>query len=175
MRWLNFRRRAAEAREEERLAALRACAILDTPPDPVFDRIAARVCELLGVPIAMVSLADAKRHWFKAKVGIDYCESPRDVAVCSYALESAELFEICDASLDHRSRNNPRVTGDPYARYYVIAPLVAEGGHVIGTLCALDTRPRPPLDEARREAFEALAREAVAEIERYRQRAAGKA
>ncbi|MEM8696820.1 MAG: EAL domain-containing protein [Pseudomonadota bacterium] len=160
--------------EKARLAALHSYAILDSPGESQFDHIVELVRSLFDTPISLVSLVDADRQWFKAKAGLDAPETPRDVAFCSYAIESSEIFEICDATQDDRFADNPLVTGDPHIRYYAGAPLVTEHGHRLGTLCAIDTVVRRPLDARQREILERLARIVVDEIELYRLRVVGR-
>ncbi|MDX5364459.1 MAG: GAF domain-containing protein [Pseudazoarcus pumilus] len=128
--------------ESERLAALRALLILDTPPDQRLDRIVGFAAEEFDVPIALLSLVDADRQWFKARVGLDVCETTREHAFCAYALHASTPLAVPDALLDARFADNPLVTGAPGIRFYAGAPLCLEGGLVLGTLCIIDTRPR---------------------------------
>lgn len=130
------------ANEAERLALLRDYQILDTPNEEVFDRIVRLASNLIGTPIALVSLIDETRQWFKAKVGIDVDETPRDLAFCSYAILFDDVMEVADASADGRFQDNPFVTGEANIRFYAGAPLAAAGGEKIGTLCVVDTKPR---------------------------------
>jgi GAF domain-containing protein len=132
--------------EKERLAALHALLILDTPPEERFDRIAEFAAREFDAPIALISLIDENRQWFKAKVGIDVCETSRDLAFCAHALLSTEPLIIPDTLKDERFHDNPLVTGSPYIRFYTGAPLVLPSGTIAGTLCIIDTQPRE-LDE----------------------------
>lgn len=129
--------------ESIRLAALRELAVLDTPPEPVFDAItemAARVCD---VPIALISVVDRDRQWFKANVGLPgVTETPRDVAFCHHAIQQPAMLEVPDAQEDSRFSNNPLVTGQPDIRFYAGAPIEVAGGHRIGTVCVIDRKPR---------------------------------
>jgi len=128
--------------EAQRLAALRRYAVLDTESEPSFDRIVALVERNLGVPIALVSLVDDERQWFKACIGLDGRETSRDVAFCAHAILASDVFEVPDALADPRFVDNPLVTGPPFIRAYLGAPLITEDRFRLGTLCALDTRPR---------------------------------
>ncbi|MBC7995925.1 MAG: PAS domain S-box protein [Rhizobacter sp.] len=129
--------------EAERLARLRELVILDSAPEAVFDQIAALASSVCGVPIALMSLIDTERQWFKANVGLPGVnETPRDVAFCAHAIGSDNLFEVPDASLDPRFADNPLVTGEPDIRFYAGAPLILPGGARIGTLCVIDREAR---------------------------------
>jgi diguanylate cyclase (GGDEF)-like protein len=130
------------ANEDQRLAALRALEILDTPAEPGFDRVTNLVSRLLDVPMALVSFIDVERQWFKSCIGIDVSETAREHAFCAHAILAADVFEVPDATRDDRFRDNPLVTGAPYVRAYVGAPLVTREKQRVGTLCAIDTRPR---------------------------------
>jgi GAF domain-containing protein len=130
------------ANEEGRLAALRALLVLDTDPEERFDRIVAFAAEEFGVPIALVSLIDRTRQWFKARVGMDVCETGRDISFCAHAILGADVFVIPDALQDARFRDNPLVTGGTHIRFYAGAPLMLVSGEIVGTLCVIDTVPR---------------------------------
>ncbi len=134
------------AYEEQRLAALKAFEILDTSAEPSFDRIAQLAGDLFDVPIALVSLVDAERQWFKARVGLDACSTPRDISFCTHAIEMGEraVLVVEDALKDERFASNPLVTGAPHIRFYAGATLTTAGGHNLGTLCVIDTKPRSP-------------------------------
>lgn len=152
------------ADEDERLSALRALLLLDTPPEERFDRLARFVAEQLDVPIALLTLVDGQRQWFKARVGLDATETPRDISFCGHAIMKNDLFIVEDASRDPRFSDNPLVTGEPHIRFYVGAPLIAPGGHRIGTLCVIDTVPRTlgPVELSILDALRRLANETVA-------------
>lgn len=136
--------------EARRLAALRALGVLDTLPEAAFDTITATASQLCGVPIALISLVDAQRQWFKSNVGMPGAsETPRDVAFCDHAIRDDALFEVADATRDPRFADNPYVTGDPDVRFYAGAPIVMPGGERIGTVCVIDRAPRQ-LDEHQR-------------------------
>jgi PAS domain S-box-containing protein len=137
-------RRASRAAGDEagRLAALDAYDVLDTLPEPAFDRIVRLAARLLDVPIALISLIDAERQWFKAKYGIDAPETPRASAFCHHTILGDDLMVVPDAAQDDRFRANPLVTGNPHIRFYAGAPLVTSDGFALGTLCAIDRAPR---------------------------------
>ncbi|HMJ12916.1 MAG TPA: diguanylate cyclase [Polyangiaceae bacterium] len=129
-------------RETERLAALRRYAVLDTPPERAFDRITALAARLFDVPIALVSLVDADRQWFKSCLGLDVRETSRDLAFCAHAILAEEPLVVPDATQDERFVNNALVAGPPRFRFYAGAPLRTPDGFLVGTLCVLDRRPR---------------------------------
>jgi PAS domain S-box-containing protein len=156
--------------ESERLAALRRYEILDTPPESEFDdltRLAAQICD---APIALISLVDADRQWFKSKQGLDANETPRELAFCAHAVHSGELLEVPNATEDERFRDNPLVTGEPDIRFYAGTPLVTGAGLSLGTLCVIDRTPRH-LTPQQREALATLGRQVVRQLDlRLRQR-----
>lgn len=143
--------------EEARLGLLRSLGVLDTPAEEGFDRITRIAAQLLDVPITLVSLVDEKRQWFKSKIGLDVCETSRDIAFCAHALHVPDILLIEDALTDVRFHDNPLVTGSPHVRFYAGVPLRSEDGLALGTLCAIDTRPRQ-LSTKTLEAFKDLAR-----------------
>ena len=126
----------------ERLHALRALLLLDTPPEERFDRIAAFAASEFDVPMATVSLVDEDRQWFKARVGVAFCESERDLSFCGHAIMTPATMVVPDARLDPRFAGNPMVTGEPHVRFYAGAPLRLAAGEIVGTLCIMDTQPR---------------------------------
>ncbi|MBY0240409.1 MAG: GAF domain-containing protein [Burkholderiaceae bacterium] len=132
--------------EAERLAALYALLILDTPREERFDRIVAFATSEFDVPIALISLIDGERQWFKSNVGMPMCETGRDVSFCGHAILRDDIMVIPDAADDIRFADNPMVTGSPHIRFYAGAPLLTPQGHALGTLCIIDTKPRQ-LDE----------------------------
>lgn len=130
------------ANEEARLNALRELLLLDTPPEERFDRLARFAAEQLDMPIALLSLVDGQRQWFKSRVGLEITEGARDISFCGHAIMKNELFVVNDASSDPRFSDNPLVVGEPNIRFYAGAPLTGPSGHHIGTLCVIDTVPR---------------------------------
>lgn len=145
--------------ESRRLAALYALDLLDTPPEADFDDIAAIAAALCGVPTALVSLVDEQRQWFKARAGFDVAETPRETSFCAHAILEPGATVVPDAADDPRFAGNPLVTGGPGIRFYAGVPLLAPGGAPIGTVCAIDYRPRE-LAPAQLAALRALARQA---------------
>lgn len=144
--------------EAQRLGLLHGLQLLDTESDPVLDGLARSAALALGCPIALVSLVDERRQWFKARVGLDAQQTPREQAFCAHAIHGDELFEVADAAGDPRFADNPLVTGDPNIRYYAGVPLQVDGRR-LGTLCVIDRRPRR-LDAAQRALLNDLARAA---------------
>ncbi|GAB4391766.1 MAG: GAF domain-containing sensor histidine kinase [Kiloniellaceae bacterium] len=128
--------------EEERLAALRSYGILDTPPEPVFDRISSVAAAVFNAPIALVSLVDRERQWFKAAHGLDVQQTSRRGSFCAHAIVDVPVLVVPDAAKDPRFAENPLVIGEPYIRFYAGAPMVTSEGFRIGTLCVIDTVPR---------------------------------
>jgi diguanylate cyclase (GGDEF)-like protein/PAS domain S-box-containing protein len=128
--------------EHERLALLRALDLLDTEPEQVFDRITRLLAHSLSTPIALFTLIDESRQWFKSKVGLDVSETHRDVAFCAHAITESGPLIVPDAEQDERFSNNPLVQGDPHIRFYAGVPIRTSGGLALGTLCAVDSRPR---------------------------------
>ena len=138
---------ASEVKETARLAALRRYEILDTPPDGSFDHIAAVAAKLFDVPIAIVSLVDEDRIWFKAHHGLDVEQVDRSPGLCASAILKTEPYVLTDASCDPRSLANPLVAGEFGLRFYVAAPLRTSEGHNLGTLCVIDRQPRAVTDD----------------------------
>tara|TARA_R110000772_G_scaffold62593_1_gene140653 strand:+ start:1089 stop:3485 length:2397 start_codon:yes stop_codon:yes gene_type:complete len=125
-----------------RLAALDRLEVLDTPAEPLFDSLTELAAQAFSVPIALISLVDRERQWFKACVGLDVDHTARDISFCQHAIVSDDVLVVHDASADDRFRSNPLVTGPPAIRFYAGAPLVTHDGYRLGTLCIIDTVPR---------------------------------
>lgn len=153
--------------EPLRLEALRACQILDTAPEEVFDSITQLAAYICRTPISLVSLVDESRQWFKSHTGLEVKETPRQMSFCAYAILQSEPFIIPDATRDPRFADNPLVTGPPNIRFYAAAPLFTSEGFALGTLCVIDTAPRE-LDEHQRYALKALSQQVLAQIETKR-------
>jgi len=128
--------------EPQRLSALEATKLLDTPPEERFDRVTRLAAEAFDVPIALVSLVDRERQWFKSCYGLGVRETGRDISFCGHAILKSEAFVVSDALADERFSDNPLVTGEPHIRFYAGAPLEDRSGFRIGTLCIIDKKPR---------------------------------
>ncbi|RYZ73155.1 MAG: PAS domain-containing protein [Proteobacteria bacterium] len=155
------------ANELERVAHLRALGILDSSNEVAFDRVVRLASVLTGSPISLISLIDSERQWFKAKVGLDASETPRDISFCGHAILEDQLFEVEDATQDQRFADNPLVTGNPSIRFYAGQPLISTFGYTLGTLCVIDPT-RKKLSDEQRKALEDLAGLAVYLIEKRR-------
>jgi GAF domain-containing protein len=154
----------ANQHEKKRLKVLWQYEVLDTVPEALFDdltELAARICE---APIALISLVDEKRQWFKSKVGTSVTETSRDISFCAHAIKQSDLFVVPDASKDQRFANNPLVTSDPKIRFYAGAPLITPDGYALGTLCIIDKVPRE-LRPDQKQALTILARHVVSQLE----------
>jgi diguanylate cyclase (GGDEF)-like protein/PAS domain S-box-containing protein len=148
--------------EQYRLAALASLEVLDTPPEPRFDRYTRLAALTFGTPIALVSLVDQHRQWFKSRCGLNVDETPRSIAFCSHAVAQDALLVIEDAALDPRFADSPLVTGAPHIRFYAGQPLHCDG-QAVGTLCIIDRAPRT-FTEEQRQALRDLAALAEAEL-----------
>ena len=151
-------------RERVRLEALRSYKILDTEPEKAFDDLVLLASQICEAPVALISLVDENRQWFKSRVGISVAETSRKVSFCAHAIQRHEVMEVPDALEDERFRDNPLVVGEPHIRFYTGAPLITAEGHGLGTLCVVDYRPRR-LSSDQKEALQALQRQAVAQLE----------
>jgi len=152
------------ADEPARLAALHDAQVLDTPPEEDFDDIALLASEICQTPMGMVSLVDRDRQWFKAKIGLDVREAPRELSFCAHTITGAGLLEVPDARDDERFADNPYVAGDLGLRFYAGAPVVLDGAHSVGTVCVVDSEPRT-LTASQRRALRSLARHASVQLE----------
>jgi PAS domain S-box-containing protein len=150
--------------EPARLAALRACNVLDTEREDGFDQLTLLAANLCHAPIALISLVDEHRQWFKSAVGISAKEHPRDMAFCAHAILERGFTVVPDAAADPRFATNPLVTGEPHIRFYAGAPLVTSEGHALGTLCVIDTVPRT-LSPSELAALSLLSKQVVAHLE----------
>lgn len=150
--------------EKERLAELLSYEVMDTPEELAYDDITAIAASICEVPIALVSLLDGERQWFKSHHGLEARETPRDISFCGHAIHQQKIFEVEDSRKDDRFHDNPLVTGAPEVIFYAGTPLQTPGGHNIGTLCVIDNKPKK-LSEKQRQALEALGRQVVAQLE----------
>lgn len=154
--------------ETERLAALRNYAVLDTPGEKDFDDLVALAAHICGAPIALISLVDESRQWFKATFGLAATETSRDVSFCAHAIHQSEVFIVPDATQDQRFVDNPLVTGEPGIRFYAGSPLMSPDGQALGTLCVIDRQPRQ-LTADQEQALAVLSRHVMAQLELRRQ------
>lgn len=153
------------ANEAQRLKALASFNILDTLPEKSYDDITAIAAKICNTPIALISLVDKNRQWFKSKQGLEASETPREVAFCAHAImEPDELFEVPDATKDPRFHDNPIVTGDPNVIFYTGASLVTQTGEALGTLCVIDHKPRE-IDQNAKELLSLFSRHIVTYLE----------
>lgn len=152
------------ANEHQRLERLRGLQLLDTLPEPAFDRITELAAATLQAPIALITLVDQDRQWFKSCVGLDVQQTDRSASFCAHALDAPELLVVPDAPQDPRFRHNPFVTGQPHVRFYAGAPLSTEPGVILGTLCVIDALPRPGLTPHQEKVLRRLAELVIAQI-----------
>lgn len=151
--------------EEKRLRKLRSLGILDTFPEAVYDDIVFLASEMADAPIALMTLVDLDRQWFKSKVGLETPETHRDHAFCAHAIRKPnEILVVSNATKDPRFADNPYVTGAPMIRFYAGAPLVCSDGTALGTLCVIDHKPRT-LSALQERGLQVLSRQVVAQIE----------
>jgi PAS domain S-box-containing protein len=154
--------------EAERLAELRGLGILDTPPELAYDELSALAAYICQTPVALISLVDEDRQWFKSRVGWTTGETPREWAFCAHAILEPDLLVVPDASADERFATSPLVTSSPGIRFYAGAPLVTADGHALGTLCVIDHKPRQLSAEQAR-ALRALSHQVVAQLRLHKQ------
>lgn len=133
--------------ETQRLLRITELCVLENTVDDVFEEIVAMTAEFFQAPIVLISIVDEHRQWFRARVGLQAQETPRDVSFCAYAIHSPDSLEVVDATLDERFKDNGLVTGEPGIRYYAGAPLITDDGLGLGTLCVIDTVPREAMSE----------------------------
>jgi len=152
-----------QVEEMRRLGALRASGLLDTPAEERFDRVTRMAQRLFNVPIALISLVDEDRQWFKSRQGLIDKETPRAFSFCAHAIAGDDVFQVDDAGDDVRFADNPLVVGDPNIRFYAGCPIAAPDGSKLGTLCVIDRRPRH-FSEGDVEALQDLAQMVEAEI-----------
>jgi GAF domain-containing protein len=150
--------------EEKRLEALKNYHILDTLPEADFDALTNLASYICNTPIALISLIDTDRQWFKSNVGLGISQTDRNIAFCRYTILSEGVLEITDTHQNPLVSTNPLVTGDPNIRFYAGAPLTTPDGYNLGSLCVIDTIPRQ-LTEQQKTALQTLAREVVSHLE----------
>ena len=155
---------ASPTSEAARVAALNRYAILDSEPEQSFDDLVTLAAHICHAPMAMLSLVDDHRQWFKSKLGVQVRETPRETSICAHAIQQGNLFIVPDTLQDERFNQNPLVTGEPHVRFYAGAPLINEDGFALGTLCVVDREPRE-LEPEQKEAISALARLALRQME----------
>lgn len=153
--------------EEQRLNSLKSLNLLDTFPEEEYDQITELASQICNTPIALISLVDQDRQWFKSKKGTQVSQTPRDISLCAHAILSEQVFLIEDTKKDDRFFDNPIVTGDPHIEFYAGAPLLAPDGHVIGTVCVIDNKPKK-LTETQLQSLKVLSKQ-VTKLLEFRQ------
>ena len=152
------------ANDADRLETLHQYSILDTLPEQSYEDLTALATFICGTPTALISLVDQNRQWFKSRVGLDVAETGRSASFCAHTIVNPEVLVVKDTFLDPRFAENPLVQGGPQIRFYAGAPLIAPNGHVLGTICVIDSRPRE-LSAAQIAALESLSRQVMALLE----------
>ena len=150
--------------DELRIEKLKSYLVLDTAAEEHFDKLTALAASICDTPIALISLLDNSRQWFKSRIGLETCETPRDISFCQFAIHHDTFFEVPDTSVDPRFSQNPFVTGEPHIQFYGGQPLITPDNFRIGTLCVIDTKPRKLTDE-QKTAINTLAQEVVMHLE----------
>lgn len=150
--------------EKKRLEVLWQYDVLDTVPEQVFDDLADLAASICEAPVALITLVDEKRQWFKSKTGVSLSETSRDVSFCGHAIMQHKLFIVPDATKDNRFADNPLVISEPKIRFYAGAPLITPAGHALGTLCVIDKVPRTLRPDQKR-ALEILSRHVMTQLE----------
>jgi GAF domain-containing protein len=152
------------ANEAGRVAALQKYAILDSEPEQGFDDLTLLASYVCRTPIALISLIDESRQWFKSRIGVTISETPRELAFCSTAILGSDVMIVPDTLKDERFRNHPLVVSEPNIRFYAGAPLITEEGFALGTLCVIDRSPRE-FGPDQKEALKALSRLVLGQLE----------
>ena len=156
---------AIPANEPERIAELKRYEILDTEPEVVFDRLTRMAAKRFHMPIALISLVDSNRQWFKSRYGLDVFQTPRDVAFCPHTILQDEVMVVRDTTDDQRFAQNPLVLDNPKIRFYAGAPLITGNGNRLGTMCVIDRKPHPEFSEDQRKELAELAAIVIDEME----------
>ena len=150
--------------EARRLKVLWQYDVLDTVPEAVFDELTSLAALICDAPVALISLIDEDRQWFKSKVGVALKETSRDISFCAHAILQADLMVVPDATKDKRFKSNPLVIAKPKIRFYAGVPLLTPDGHALGTLCVIDVQPRQ-LTVTQKKALTLLARHVMTQLE----------
>ena len=151
--------------ESERVTALNRYEILDSEPEPAFERVTKLASEFFEVPVSAISFPIDDRLWFKSIVGLDLPECPRAAGICSHVVEGSTPLVLRDTEMNERFHDHPMVAGEPHVRFYAGAPLVAPGGYRVGSLCVADVKPRPGFSNAEVGRLQELASLVVDELE----------
>jgi PAS domain S-box-containing protein len=155
--------------EEKRVSTLRLYDILDTLPEEDFDNITRLASEICQTPIALISLVDDHRQWFKSRVGLECPETPKEISFCAHAIQQDDIFEVVNATEDNRFRTSPLVTSNPHIRFYAGAPLVTNDGYRLGTLCVINTEPTS-ISLSQKNSLKILARSVMSLLELRREK-----